>query len=198
MNGESISDLHDRTAYALQRIIEDCDRSGVKAIVLCTHAATLIAIGRVLTGRMPEDVEEEDFRPFTCSLSTFTRRSFSTSETPKWSGKDGDVPRVPWRDGQGVGGGWNLDISGDCSFLSGGEERGWYFQRFRTERYNLLIHLIGDFLETNRSAHRRLQRGLLLMPELGWASSLRENKRSVPFLIAAVLHDCKFTLKSRR
>lgn len=130
VNGESISDLHDRTAFALSRIIDDCDKAGVKAIVLCTHAATLIAIGRALTGHMPEDVEAEDFRPFTCSLSKFTRRGAGSGEVQTWSGKDGDVPYVSWRDGKGVGGGWNLDISGDCSFLSGGEERGWYVFAF--------------------------------------------------------------------
>jgi transcription factor C subunit 7 len=25
----------------------------------------------------------------------------------------------------GVGGGWECTVNGDCSFLSGGEERGW-------------------------------------------------------------------------
>src|SRR5208282_6204832 len=59
VNGEGINDLHDRAAYALHKIIEKSDKEGVKAIVICTHAATLIAIGRALTGRMPEDIGEE-------------------------------------------------------------------------------------------------------------------------------------------
>jgi transcription factor C subunit 7 len=127
VNGESIEDLHDRSAYALHRIIEDCDRQGVRAIVLCTHAATLIALGRALTGRMPADVEEEDFRPFTCGLSRFVRRSVpEAKQVEMWKGPESAIPETGWRDGSGVGGGWDLVESGDCSFLSGGEERGWY------------------------------------------------------------------------
>lgn len=128
VNGETIKELHDRSAYALQRIIEQSDKEGVKAIVICTHAATLIAVGRVLTGRMPDDIEEEDFRPFTCGLTTFTRKSSGSSDEKaleQWRGPGEEIPVVSWRDGKGVGGGWNLGKSGDCSFLSGGEERGW-------------------------------------------------------------------------
>lgn len=128
VNGESIDELHDRVAYALHKIIEDCDREGAKAILICTHAASLIAIGRVLVGRMPENIEEEDFRPFTCGLSTFIRRSEKiVGEVKSWSGVENDIPSVPWREGEGVKGGWNCILSGDCSFLKGGEERGWRF-----------------------------------------------------------------------
>lgn len=127
VNGESVGDLHDRTAYALHKIIEQSDREGVKAIVICTHAATLIAIGRALTGRMPEDIAEEDFRPFTCGVSTFVRKGRSTADIKAWEGPEKEIPRLDWRDGTGVGGGWELTVSGDCSFLSGGEERGWRF-----------------------------------------------------------------------
>lgn len=129
VNGERIEELHDRTAYALHRIIEQSDREGVKAIVLCTHAATLIAVGRALTGRMPEDIAEEDFRPFTCGVSTFVRREkVSVDEgVEQWDGPETKIPEVEWRGGNGVGGGWDMTVSGDCSFLSGGEERGWRF-----------------------------------------------------------------------
>jgi transcription factor C subunit 7 len=129
VNGESIEELHNRAAYALHRIIEQSDREGVNAICICTHAATLIAIGRVLTGRMPEDIAEEDFRPFTCGLSTFVRKGGkeNVGSGREWEGPETKVPAVEWRDGKGVGGGWELKVSGDCSFLSGGEERGWRF-----------------------------------------------------------------------
>ncbi|PQE13142.1 phosphoglycerate mutase protein [Rutstroemia sp. NJR-2017a BBW] len=130
VNGESIEDLHDRTAYALHRVIEEADKEGVKAIVICTHAATLIAIGRCLTGRMPDNVGEEDFRPFTCGLSIFERKesgSGEDSDVAEWKGPEEEIPQVGWRDGKGVGGGWIVKSNGDCSFLSGGEERGWRF-----------------------------------------------------------------------
>jgi transcription factor C subunit 7 len=127
VNGESVDELHDRTAYALHRIIEQSDREGAKAIVLCSHAATVLAIGRVLVGRMPEDIEEQDFNPFTCSLHKFVRKELPR-ETPKahlWQGPGSPIPEVSWRGGSGVQGGWICELNGDCSFLSGGEERGW-------------------------------------------------------------------------
>jgi transcription factor C subunit 7 len=130
--GETIDALHDRTAYALHRIIERCDAEGVKAIVICSHAATLYAIGRALTGRMPADVAEEDFRTFTCGLSRFVRRRSgardgSAQEVEVWRGPSYPPPKIAWRGGNGVGGGWECVLNGDCSFLSGGEERGWRF-----------------------------------------------------------------------
>jgi len=129
--GETISDLHDRTAYALHRIVEDCDRQGVRAIVICTHAATMYAVGRALTGRMPGDVSEEDFHTYTCGLSKFVRRGSSTAqhegreEVQMWKGIGSPIPKVQWRGGRGVAGRWECELNGDCSFLSGGEERGW-------------------------------------------------------------------------
>jgi transcription factor C subunit 7 len=125
--GETIDDLHNRTAYALHRVIEQCDREDIKAIIICSHAATIYAIGRALTGRMPEDVTEEDFNTFTCGLSKFVRRGVESDTVPvgSWQGVGAPIPKVDWRDGKGVGGGWTCEMNGDCSFLSGGEERGW-------------------------------------------------------------------------
>jgi transcription factor C subunit 7 len=126
--GETIDELHDRVAYALHKIIERSDQEGVKVILICTHAASLIAIGRALTGVMPAEVEAEDFHPFTCGLSTFTRKSHAVGSIDpvlEWEGVEAAIPVVKWRDGAGVGGGWDCVVSGDCSFLPGGEERGW-------------------------------------------------------------------------
>ena len=129
--GESIPQLHDRIAYCLAQLIRraDEDPKGPKTLLLCTHAASMIAIGRTLTGRMPEDVNEEDFRAFTCGFSKFARRaggSDEVEESVKWSPQRQDeVPDVGWREGKGVGGGWECEINSDCSFLENGEERGW-------------------------------------------------------------------------
>lgn len=128
VKGESIEELHDRVAYALYRIVERCDREGVRAIAICSHAATIIAIGRVLTGRMPVDVGEEDFKVFCCGLSKFVRRNGveeKREEVEVWRGMGEPIPMIEWRGGKGVGGGWVCEVNGDCSFLSGGEERGW-------------------------------------------------------------------------
>jgi transcription factor C subunit 7 len=158
--GETISQLHDRVATTLAAIIADVDaeidaweassqppssrRATSKAILICSHAAPLIAMGRVLTGAMPEDVNKEDFNVFTAGLSTFVRRrkpsSASTSTSTFTAEDDGRryhllapgtklIPShlaVPdWTAGKGVGGGWDCVANGDCSFLSGGAERGW-------------------------------------------------------------------------
>ncbi|KAF4454585.1 Transcription factor tau 55 kDa subunit [Fusarium austroafricanum] len=72
--GETINDLYRRVAAAVQAIIDRCDAEGKRAVVLCTHAAIIIALGRVLTGLIPKAVEEEDFHAFTCGLSTYRRR----------------------------------------------------------------------------------------------------------------------------
>ncbi|KAL7275177.1 C6 zinc cluster transcription factor-like protein [Rhizina undulata] len=126
--GESLKEIHDRTAYALAKIISDIDKEwaetgqGPKAILLVTHAATKIAIGRALTGS-----EDLSVRTGTCSLSTYRRRTATppTVALPPPSGSD-HIPDTNWR-GNGVGGGWDLLKNGDCSFLRDGEERHWEF-----------------------------------------------------------------------
>ncbi|PSR94270.1 histidine phosphatase superfamily [Coniella lustricola] len=129
--GETIAQLHDRVALTLDAIIRRCDESGVRAVLLCSHAATIIAIGRVLTGQMPADVETEDFPAFTCGLSTFRRRHSDQAAATNAAGALGvDIGRpkvLDWKDGKGVGGGWICEVNNDCSFLAGGEERGWRF-----------------------------------------------------------------------
>ena len=140
--GETIEELHDRCAYAMARILEEedgvnaaeggADERAERAILICTHAASMIAVGRALTGRMPGDVCEDDFRTFTCGVSTFRRRRNGGNEggcgdvgkVERW--KPGmSVPVLAWKDGRGVGGGWDCTVNSDCSFLENGEERGW-------------------------------------------------------------------------
>lgn len=198
--GESISELHDRVATTMEGIVAQCDREGTRAILICSHAATVIALGRVLTGVMPVDIEEEDFRAFTCGLSVYRRRGTTAPATDYSSGRggsqvaratnaslpgqrqlvgsddrggsnpgnndtttisttqallvnndgrspsdartshadpiraDGDRPhgkvKKDWRGGVGVAGGWLCLVNSECSFLKGGEERGWYVRPF--------------------------------------------------------------------
>ncbi|EKV09164.1 hypothetical protein PDIG_55920 [Penicillium digitatum PHI26] len=153
--GETITQLHNRVATALEGIIADIDaevsaleaelpsdQRTSKSVLICAHAAPLIAMGRALTGHMPDHSSEEDFDVFTAGLSTFKRRGASSTASV---GRSGDTeegsseyplaegttfiraPRTPpqWRNGRGVGGGWDCVANGDCSFLSSGAERGW-------------------------------------------------------------------------
>lgn len=163
--GETLCQLHDRVAAAIETIIHRSDREGSRSVVICTHAAVVIALGRVLTGRMPSRVDEEDFDAFTCGLSVYRRRRVDVSQdTCLWPvptrestkpvpervpledwGSSATMQHLPgkeivtgtdqpqtlsstktagWR-GQGVCGGWECEANSDCSFLRGGEERGW-------------------------------------------------------------------------
>ncbi|KAI5815875.1 histidine phosphatase superfamily [Pyronema omphalodes] len=126
--GETLQEIHDRTAYAVAKIIKDIDREwqdnnqGPKAILLVAHAATNIALGRALTGD-----KDADIRTGTCSLSTYRRkkRPEAPIHLPLPSTED-PIPDTNWMNG-GVMGGWHQEKNGDCSFLAGGEERNWWF-----------------------------------------------------------------------
>lgn len=132
--GETLTQLHDRVAATLASIIAQADAEIAaaeaghaadpprtsKAILICSHAAPLIAMGRALTGRMPTEFGEIDFNVFTAGLSTFTRRE------PVSEGDQVVLGAVPdWKSGKGIGGGWECVKNSDTSFLSGGAESGW-------------------------------------------------------------------------
>ncbi len=131
--GESIDGLHDRLARALEAIVGEVEREYEEegrggedvTVMICGHAAGIIASGRVLTGRMPEDYEEEDFKCFTCGLSRFVRRDWKPAYVA-----DGDMAQTAenWRISGGVAGGWECLLNSGCEHLSQGEERGWHFQ----------------------------------------------------------------------
>jgi broad specificity phosphatase PhoE len=48
--GETMKGIHERVKKALEMIIRQADEEGLDTIILCTHAATNIALGRALTG----------------------------------------------------------------------------------------------------------------------------------------------------
>jgi transcription factor C subunit 7 len=106
VNGELIIELHDRAKKAIEHIVEklDSDIEKPKTLLICTHAAVMIALGRALTGNMPQDLDEDDFQCHTASLSTFKRK-----------GSEGD----------GVLGQWDCIGNAETHFLKGGPERGW-------------------------------------------------------------------------
>ncbi|KAK0646568.1 histidine phosphatase superfamily [Cercophora newfieldiana] len=148
--GEGVDLLHDRVASTMEALIAECDRDGIRTIILCSHAAVVIALGRVLTGNMPESIETEDFKAFTCGLSLYRRRQGGLASYTKDQGAaavekvdsrggtvgsavngaasaDTNIRCAEWRGGRGVSGGWDCLLNSDCSFLSAGEERGWRF-----------------------------------------------------------------------
>ncbi|RYN69331.1 hypothetical protein AA0117_g10842 [Alternaria alternata] len=114
-NGELIVELHERVRNALDHIVTtlDNDPEQPKTVLLCTHAATMIAAGRVLTGKMPENPDEDDFQCFTAGLSKYVRRSADPMK--------------------GVAGNWECEMNSETSYLSGGAERGWFFPYHRKD-----------------------------------------------------------------
>lgn len=76
---------------------------------------------------MPGD-QDRDIKTGTCSMSIYKRRGPSSCPLalPLPSTED-PIPNTNWRNGNGVVGGWDQIINGDCSFLSGGEQRNWWF-----------------------------------------------------------------------
>jgi len=126
-HGETIGELHERIAQALARIVQDVDREYAEAgrgeeeviLLLSGHAAPIIASGRALTGQMPDDYDEEDFKCYTCGISRFVRRKVVVSPDAYYDAE--------WKSNGGVAGGWDCILNSDCSHLSQGEERGWHF-----------------------------------------------------------------------
>jgi transcription factor C subunit 7 len=114
--GERIDELHDRIRRALEAVVGDVDREFEEmgrggedvTLLICGHAAQIIASGRALTGQMPEDLDEDDFQCYTCGISKFVRRKERSA-------------------GEGVAGGWDCVLNSDCEHLSSGAERGWHF-----------------------------------------------------------------------
>lgn len=125
-HGERIIEIHERIAKAFALVIHDVDReyeaqgrgSEHVTLLICGHAAQIIASGRVLTGDMPDDLDEEDFQCFTCGISKFERKDTSPQGSSSFE--------TDWR-GHGVAGGWNCVSNSWCGHLKNGEERGWHF-----------------------------------------------------------------------
>jgi transcription factor C subunit 7 len=156
-HGESISQLYERIAACIQAIILRSDQEGKKAVLICTHAAVVIALGRILTGKVPEDVSVGDFAAFTCGLSVYRRQRVGEDRSiiaaghgaapigdhiqqnanlqdamqvldPRSPASDPGEPARPRLErGRGLSltSYWTCEANSDCSFLRGGEERGW-------------------------------------------------------------------------
>ncbi|KAH6610360.1 hypothetical protein Trco_000380 [Trichoderma cornu-damae] len=121
--GETLAQLQARLIATMQSVIDRCDAEDRRAVVLCTHAAVVIMLGRILTGHFPETVDTDDFRAFTCGLSVYRRRLGHQGEGLRGKGDVAGKDSGP----REVVGGWSCEANSDCSFLAAGEERGWKF-----------------------------------------------------------------------
>ncbi|KAM7210737.1 Histidine phosphatase superfamily [Rhypophila decipiens] len=106
-DGEGIADLYARSERVLSALISRLEEDPRKprTVLICTHAATFVALCRVLAGQRPEDPTITDFVPYTTCLTVFERNKSAGSPV----------------------GSWVCTQNGDCSFLSAGRQRGWRF-----------------------------------------------------------------------
>ncbi|KAK9378589.1 histidine phosphatase superfamily [Kockiozyma suomiensis] len=98
-SGETKDELHQRAAKTLSEIINIANKENTRAILICSHAATLIAIGRALTGNPAFEV-----RTGVCTIGEYTAEG----------------------DDNGVGK-WKCVRNGEATHLTNGEERHWDF-----------------------------------------------------------------------
>jgi transcription factor C subunit 7 len=118
--GETLAQLYARVAATARAIIHRSDSEGHRAVVLCSHAAVVIALGRVLTGSVPDSPDTEDFQAFTCGLSMYRRQQGGGVIS-----QDATDTRDSETSSEVALGGWMCELNSDCSFLSSGAERGW-------------------------------------------------------------------------
>ncbi|PNP53604.1 hypothetical protein THARTR1_05728 [Trichoderma harzianum] len=123
--GETLAQLQARLTATMQSIIDRCDAEDRRAVVLCTHAAVVIMLGRILTGDFPESVDVDDFHAFTCGLSVYRRKRDDRDRGLRGKGELPD--KEPNPSAAVAVGGWSCEANSDCSFLAGGQERGWKF-----------------------------------------------------------------------
>jgi len=99
--GETIFEIHERARDFLRLFIRYLDEKhpDVRTVLLVSHAATIIALGRALSGNIQKDI-----RAGTCSLSQFVRNAGK---------KEQDELQ-----------GWDCVLNGSVDHLSGGEEVG--------------------------------------------------------------------------
>ena len=100
-SGETISQLHARARRVLDLIQQRCHQLGVSRVLICSHAATIIAMGRVLLNDDSDAKRTKFIGAGTASLSKYVRQHAS--------------------------GEWKQELNGDASFLPGGVEREWHF-----------------------------------------------------------------------
>jgi len=103
--GETITEIHERAIRFLGLLIDHVDRTlpNVKTVLLVSHAATVITLGRALSGD-----REKDVRAGTCSLSHYERVS-EERESNRGLGE------------------WTCKLNGSTEHLKQGEERHWEF-----------------------------------------------------------------------
>ena len=116
--GETVREVHERVGKSLAELVRRADDEGLVSIVIATHAASAVAMARMLTlGQPPKDLLDGGIVAHTAGLCEFKR-------------------------GKEMLGGWECKRLFDCTFLSSGEERGWSFEMFVEEESDTAKELL--------------------------------------------------------
>lgn len=101
-DGETVEELHQRAIECVTNLINELkNEPEIKTILLVTHAATKIALGRALLGDPNAEI-----RTGTCSVDKYVLSSDDKSGAP---------------------GDWTQQLNGYADFLTKGEEMHWSF-----------------------------------------------------------------------
>lgn len=98
--GETVRDVHERVYECFRRIEARLDAWGIRRVLLVSHAASIIALGRMLLSDGDVGRATQPVRAGTASVSKYTR---------------------------GADARWTQVYNGNTSFLPGGSEREWDF-----------------------------------------------------------------------
>ncbi len=100
--GETADQLHTRTKRLFKLLEKRCERLGVQRVLLCSHAATIIALGRsILDAETGEGGKGYPIGAGTASLSLYVRKGTSDE--------------------------WHQELNGSADHLTRGVERDWNF-----------------------------------------------------------------------
>lgn len=97
--GETIADVHHRMYACFERLNRRCEEWGIRRVLLVSHAASSIALGRMLLTAGQVEHAKHDIRAGTASVSKYAHEN----------------------------GQWKQEYNGNTSFLPGGSEREWDF-----------------------------------------------------------------------
>ncbi|KAK9480600.1 phosphoglycerate mutase-like protein [Lipomyces japonicus] len=141
-DGETIRELHDRAATALAQLISTINqtKTDVKTLLICSHAATIIALGRALVG---DDTVE--IRTGTCSISVYESAAGDDNNDNNNNNNTATTTTTTtttnYYNNKGLGK-WKFVANGYTAHLTNGEERHWSFEQGQYDFLDLQAYAV--------------------------------------------------------
>ena len=136
--GESLKELQDRADTFIEAWTGRVEEMGVKCVVVFAHAASVIALGRALTGDKELEV------PAGCaSASLYRRKTSSNAEAGAGAQNGNGAASGDGQEHTGVGQ-WDPVYLGKADYLVNGLERDWSFRDIVVADHGEVINDNGD------------------------------------------------------